>query len=198
MRKSLTVTTGLLTAGVLVMSLAACTGDKAVPETGSTSITSEGEGYPVAPDAPTPAAELINVSGVGTAITFDPAFTDALATLSITPGITGTAELTANVLTLPITDGDLNYYDPNGEYRPLLQGELLHMRSGLTLTTGDTVLNLVDLVIDPTTAMVYGTITVDGEAVGPELSLFRFDETTLATPFSPARRSIFRRRQRSY
>lgn len=175
MRKSFTLITGLLTVGLLAVPLAGCTADKAAPE--PTAIT--GEGYPVAPGAPTPAAELIDVAGVGTAVTFDTAFTDALTTLGVTPGVTGTAELTDGVLTLPITGGDLNYYDPKADYRPYLQGELDHSGSGLTLTVGETVVNVVDLVLDPGTAMVYGTITVNGEPIGPDLSLFRFDESTL-------------------
>ena len=175
MRKFYKVTVGIAAATLLVGGLAAC----------STS-TESGSGSSSSPSAseeadPTPLASIPALDGVDTQVTLDAGFVEALTSLGLTPGVTGTATLDAatGTLAFPITGGNVDYYDPAEDYRPYVQGEIDHDGSGITLTAGDTVVGLSDFKIDPGTSRLTGTVTANGEEVGTDIYIFNLDGSTL-------------------
>ena len=157
MRKLYKTTIGIAAAGLLVGSLAACsTPAEEEPTTDDSSPSAE------APAAdPEPIASIPELDGVDTQVTLDAGFVEALGTLGLTPGVIGGATLSPEgVLAFPITGGNVDYYDPAEDYRPYVQGEIDHEGSGISLTAGDTVVELTDFVIDPGTSELTGTVTV--------------------------------------
>ena len=175
MRKFYKVTVGIAAATLLVGGLAAC----------STS-TDSGSGTSSSPSAseeadPTPLASIPALDGVDTQVTLDAGFVEALTSLGLTPGVTGTATLDAatGTLAFPITGGNVDYYDPAEDYRPYVQGEIDHDGSGITLTAGDTVVGLSDFKIDPGTSRLTGTVTANGAVVGEDVFIFNLDGSTL-------------------
>jgi hypothetical protein len=175
MRKFYKVTVGMAAATLLVGGLAACST--------STESSSSDETSPSASEEadPTPLASIPALDGVDTQVTLDAGFMEALTTLNLTPGVTGTATLDAatGTLAFPITGGNVDYYDPELDYRPYVQGEIDHMGSGITLTGGDIVVGLSDFKIDPGTSRLTGTVTANGEEVGTDVFIFNLDGTTL-------------------
>ncbi|MCJ1716054.1 hypothetical protein MT346_17880, partial [Curtobacterium sp. VKM Ac-2922] len=87
---------------------------------------------------PAPVASVPNVLGGNTSVALDKGFTDALTSLKLTPGVSGTAKLENGAVSFPITAGSVTYWSPDGSYRPYVQGLLNHNGSGLTLKAGDT------------------------------------------------------------
>ena len=169
---------GLATAGFLVVGLAACSTPAETPSSStsaapSASATTEAD--------PTPLASIPTLTGVDTQVTLDSGFTGALTTLGLTPGVIGTATLdgATGTLAFPITGGNVDYYDPEMDYRPYVQGEIDHDGSGISLTAGDTVVKLTDFVIDPGTSRLTGSVQVgDGEVMN-DVYIFNLDGTTL-------------------
>jgi hypothetical protein len=168
-------TSASIAAGVLLIGgLAACSMDSSSTEEEPTSPSAE------APAAdPEPIASIPELSGVDTQVTLDAGFVDAITSLGLTPGVIGTATLTDGVLAFPITGGNVDYYDPEEDYRPYVQGEIDHEGSGISLTAGDTVVELTDFVIDPGTSRLTGTVTVNGEVAGEDVFIFNLDGSTL-------------------
>jgi hypothetical protein len=175
MRKFYKVTVGIAAATLLVGGLAACS-TSTESNTGSSSSSSSS---PSASADPEPVASIPALDGVDTQVTLDQGFVDALGTLGLTPGVTGTATLTDGVLAFPITGGNVDYYDPAQDYRPYVQGEIDHDGSGITLTAGDTVVGLSDFKIDPGTSRLTGTVTANGAEVGKDVYIFNLDGSTL-------------------
>ena len=173
MRKFYKVTVGIAAATLLVGGLAACS-TSTESNTGSSSSSS-----PSASADPEPVASIPALDGVDTQVTLDQGFVDALGTLGLTPGVTGTATLTDGVLAFPITGGNVDYYDPAQDYRPYVQGEIDHDGSGITLTAGDTVVGLSDFKIDPGTSRLTGTVTANGAEVGKDVYIFNLYGSTL-------------------
>jgi len=174
MRKFYKSTIGIAAAALLVGSLAACTTAEAeAPVADDT--TSEEE---VMAD-PEPLASIPALDGVDTQVTLDQGFVDALGSLGLTPGVIGGATLTEGVLAFPITGGNVDYYDPEEDYRPYVQGSVEHDGSGISLTAGETVVELTDFRIDPGTSQLFGTVTANGEEVGQDIFIFTLDGTTL-------------------
>jgi len=179
MRTTTKSITALLSAGLVVAALAGCS------QSGSGSSTESGAGSApssaAASASPTPAAVFTKVTGKTTAITLDAGFVDALKSLKLTPGTIGSATLSdAGVLTFPITGGMITYYDPSTGVRPYVQGELDHDGSGLSLTAGDTKVELKDFVIDPgNDSHVNGDVYVNGKEAAKGADLFRLDGSTL-------------------
>jgi hypothetical protein len=173
MRKFYKVTVGIAAATLLVGGLAACS-TSTESNTGSSSSSS-----PSASADPEPVASIPALDGVDTQVTLDQGFVDALGTLGLNPGVTGTATLTDGVLAFPITGGNVDYYDPAQDYRPYVQGEIDHDGSGITLTAGDTVVGLSDFKIDPGTSRLTGTVTANGAEVGKDVYIFNLDGSTL-------------------
>lgn len=169
-------TIALASAGLLVAGLAGCsasTTDTSAPAETTAPAPSE------APADPQPIASIPALDGVDTSVKLDQGFLDALTSLNLTPGVTGTATLTDGSLHFPITGGNVDYYDPAAKYRPYVQGEIDHDGSGITLTGGDTVVGLSDFKIDPGTSRLTGTVTANGEEVGKDVFIFNLDGSTL-------------------
>ncbi len=158
----------LAAAGVLMGGLAACSSDSSASSTGSSAANSSA-----------PVATLSTLSGKDTQVTLDQGFLDALTSLKLTPGVTGTATLTDGALHFPITGGNVTYYGPASTVRPYVQGEIDHQGSGITLTGGKTVVGLSDFKIDPGMSHLTGTVTANGKLVGNDVYIFNLDGTTL-------------------
>ena len=155
---------GVAAAALLAFPLSACQSSNA-EETGSSS-------------APKPVAVVESISGETTAIKLDKGFTDALASLKLTPGVTGDAKLTDGSLVFPITGGNVTVFEP-GEVSPYVVGQIHHEGSGLSLTAGGTTVELTNLNVDPTISKVYGDVTVNGEVAATSAHLFELDGRTL-------------------
>lgn len=179
MNKIFKLTSGLAIASFLVVGLAACSTPAAAPMPSSKPATS-------APAVPKPLAVIAALSGKDTSVALDKGFVDALTTLGLTPGVTGTATLTDGSLHFPITGGNVKYYDPAAKYRPYVQGEIDHNGSGITLTGGSTVVGLSDFVIDPGTSKLMGTVTANGKEVGKNVYIFNLNGSTLKPLFKDA------------
>jgi len=169
MRTLSKLTVGLAAASLLVVGLAGCSAPAAEPTPSA----------PAAEADPTPLASIPALDGVDTQVTLDSGFLDALTSLGLTPGVTGTATLDGATLSFPITGGNVDYYDPEEDYRPYVQGSIEHDGSGITLTAGDTVVGLSDFRIDPGTSQLFGTVTANGEEVGKDIFIFNLDGSTL-------------------
>ncbi|MDY0892513.1 hypothetical protein SOM13_11215, partial [Frigoribacterium sp. CFBP9030] len=144
-RKKITkVGLGLVASGALVFSLAACSMDS---NSGSTESTTSASASAEPSAEATPVASLPDLSnGVDTQVTVDQSFVDALTSLGLTPAPvgTGTFDGATGTFAFPITGGNVDYYDPSSDVRPYVQGELDHDGSGLSLTAGDTTVELTD------------------------------------------------------
>jgi hypothetical protein len=174
MRTFSKMTIGLTSASLLVLGLAGCS--TPAEDTEPSSAPSASEEAPVDPE---PLASIPALDGVDTQVTLDAGFVEALGTLGLTPGVIGGATLTDGVLAFPITGGNVDYYDPEEDYRPYVQGEIEHEGSGISLTAGETVVELTDFVIDPGTSELTGTVTANGEVVGEDVFIFNLDGSTL-------------------
>ncbi|GAB2987234.1 hypothetical protein [Frigoribacterium salinisoli] len=167
---------GVAAAGALALSLAACS--TGAEDTTDTSSSSSASSEPSA--AATPAASIADLSnGVDTQVTVDQSFVDALGTLGLTPGVVGDATFTDGTFSFPITGGNVDYYGPDSDVRPYVQGEIDHDGSGLSLTAGDTVVELSDFRIDPGESKLYGTVTANGEVAAEDAYLFNLWGGTL-------------------
>ena len=156
-----------LMVGTLAFGVAACGDD----EESSSSSAADTE----------PVAEIAELSGDSTDVTFDAGFVDALTSLKVTPGPVGDAEISKDgVASFPITGGNVTYYDPSSSVRPYVQGILDHEGSGLSLTAaGGPEVELTDFVVDPGTSELTGTVSVDGKEAATDALLFELDGSTL-------------------
>ena len=175
MRKFYKSTIGIAAAALLVGSLAACSTSTEADEPATDAPAQSEE----AMADPEPIASFATLTGVDTQVTLDAGFVEALTTLGLTPGTIGTATLTDGVLAFPITGGNVDYYDPEEDYRPYVQGSIEHDGSGISLTAGDIVVELTDFRIDPGTSQLFGTVTANGEEVGQDIYIFNLDGSTL-------------------
>jgi len=170
---------GIAASGALIFSLAACSSNSGTAtDTSSTSTSASAEPSAEA----TPLASIADLSnGVDTQVTVDASFVEALTSLGLTPGVVGSAtfDSTTGTFAFPITGGNVDYYDPNGDVRPYVQGEIDHDGSGLSLTAGDTVVELTDFRIDPGESKLYGTVTANGQVAAEDAYLFNLWGGTL-------------------
>jgi hypothetical protein len=169
MNKISKVAVSFAASAIMIVGLAACS-----PTTETTD-----PGTPEVEVDPTPIASIPELDGVDTQVTLDQGFVDAITSLGLTPGVLGTATLTDGVLAFPITGGNVDYYDPNEDYRPYVQGSISHDGSGISLSAGDIVVELTDFRIDPGTSQLFGTVTANGEKVGDDIYIFNLDGSTL-------------------
>jgi hypothetical protein len=167
-------TLGVLVAGALAVSLAACS--TPAEETTESSAPASSE---TSNETPDPTAVIDELGGVDTQVTLDQGFLDAITGLGLTPGVLGGATLTDGVLAFPITGGNVEYWDPELDYRPYVQGSIEHDGSGISLTAGDTVVELTDFRIDPGTSELFGTVTANGTEVGQDILIFDLNGSTL-------------------
>ncbi len=127
-----------------------------------------------------PVAEISDLTGDVTEVTLDSGFVQALTDLKVTPGPVGDAEISKDgVASFPITGGNVTYYDPASPVRPFVQGIIDHNGSGLSLSAGDTTVELTDFVIDPGTSELTGTVTANGKEAATDALLFDLDGSTL-------------------
>ena len=172
--RTLTKTTlSLATAGLLIGGLAACstTADATAPAENSSSSSEEA--------TPKAVASIPALSGVDTSVLLDADFAAALTSLGLAPGTVGTATLTDGSLHFPITGGNVDYYDPEEDYRPFVQGSIEHEGSGFSLTAGETVVELTNFTIDPGTSKLFGDVSVNGESAATQVLLFNLYGGTL-------------------
>ena len=167
---------GLAAAAALSVSLAACSSGSSDSSSSSKSSSSSSPAAKV--KAPKPLAAIPALSGKSTAVKLDKGFTDALTSLKLTPGVVGTAKLTAGSLVFPITGGNVTYFKP-GTVSPYVIGQIQHEGSGLSLSAGSTKVELTNLNVDPGASKVYGDVTVNGKLAAPSAYLFKLDGRTL-------------------
>ncbi|HSP76728.1 MAG TPA: hypothetical protein VLO31_11025 [Cryobacterium sp.] len=172
MRSFTRTTLSLATAGLLIAGLAACstTADATAPAENSSSSEDS---------TPTAVASIPALSGVETSVLLDADFAAALTSLGLTPGTVGTATLTDGSLNFPITGGNVDYYDPEEDYRPYVQGSIEHEGSGFSLTAGETMVELTNFTIDPGTSELFGDVSVNGESAATQVLLFNLYGGTL-------------------
>ena len=167
MRTFTKATIGFASAGILIAGLAGCstTGTTSTPAPAASSSSS-------AEADPTPLASIPSLSGVDTAVLLDADFAAALESLGLAAGTVGTATLEEGSLHFPITGGNVDYYDPQEDFRPYVQGSIEHEGSGFSLTAGDTVVELTNFTIDPGTSELFGDVSVNGESAATQALLF--------------------------
>ncbi|MGI8665795.1 MAG: hypothetical protein ACR2N4_07175 [Jatrophihabitans sp.] len=148
---------GIAAIGVVAVSASACSSSK---------------------DSSKPVADIPSLTGQTTAVALDKGFTDALTSLKLTPGVTGTAKLTDGSLIFPITGGNVKYYTP-GKVNPFVQGDIKHDGSGISLTAGSIKVELTNFDIDPGASKLYGDVSVNGTTAATHAYLFYLDGSTL-------------------
>ncbi len=161
------------TAALVSVPLAACSADA---ETSSTS--SESSSASAEQQAPQPVASVDALQGEQTEIVLDEGFVDALGQLGLTPATTGEGELANGTLSFPITGGNVTVFE-KGAVSPYVIGQLQHEGSGLSLSAGDTTVELTNLNVDPGASRVYGDVSVNGETAVTSAYLFSLDGRTL-------------------
>ena len=167
------ISIALLSTGVLAFGVAACGSD----DESSSSTTSSSSSSQKADVKPV--AEIPSLTGETTAVKLDSGFVDALTQLKVTPGPVGDARITdTGSAVFPITGGNVKYFKP-GSVSPYVQGEIDHDGSGLSLTAGDTKVDLENFVVDPGKSQLTGKVSVNGEEAAPSAPLFFLDGSTL-------------------
>ena len=169
MRSFTKATVGFAAAGILIAGLAGCSSEASTTTPAPASSSSSSSS---AEATPTPLASIPSLSGVDTAVLLDADFGAALTSLGLTAGTVGTATLEEGSLHFPITGGNVDYYDPEEDYRPYVQGSIEHEGSGFSLTAGDTVVELTNFTIDPATSELFGDVAVNGESAATQAVLF--------------------------
>lgn len=167
---------GLAAAALLAVPvLSACgTGDEA----GAAEPNDNASASPDEQTTPEPVAQVDGLQGQSTAVVLDAGFVQALEQLKLTPGTVGDAQLADGAVSFPITGGDVTYYEP-GSIDPYVQGEILHDGSGLSLTAGQTTVELTDFRVDPGTSQLFGDVSVNGESAAKDVEVFSLDGRTL-------------------
>ncbi len=127
---------------------------------------------------PKPVAAIPALTGESTAIKLDTGFTDALASLKLTPGVVGDAQLQDGSLIFPITGGNVTVFK-QGEVSPYVVGQVQHENSGLSLSAGGTTVELTNFNVDPGQSVVYGDVAVNGKTAVTSAPLFNLDGRTL-------------------
>ncbi|WP_182525473.1 hypothetical protein [Nocardioides dongkuii] len=169
------VASGIAVAALLAFPLSSCGSDDDSSVSGSSSSSSSSASSSAAPK---PVAVVEALSGQNTAIALDKGFTDALASLKLTPGVEGDAKLTDGSLVFPITGGNVSVFEP-GSVPNYVVGQIQHEGSGLSLSAGDTTVTLTNLNVDPGVSRVYGDVAVNGETAVTSAYLFELDGSTL-------------------
>jgi hypothetical protein len=127
---------------------------------------------------PEPVAQVDKLTGESTSVLLDAGFASALESLKVVPGVVGDATLADGAVSFPITGGNVTYYKP-GSISPYVQGIIEHNGSGLSLTAGDTEVDLTNFEIDPGTSKLFGDVSVNGESAATHAFIFQLDGSTL-------------------
>ncbi|QCW49321.1 hypothetical protein FE634_00825 [Nocardioides dongxiaopingii] len=164
---------GIAGIALLAIPLTACgSEDDTTSSSSSSSSSSESSAKPQA------VAAIDALEGQDTRIALDKGFTDALTALELTPGVVGDAKLEGGSLIFPITGGNVSVFEPD-EVDPYVIGQIQHEGSGLSLTAGDTTVELTNFNVDPGVSRVYGDVTVNGKVAVTSAFLFQLDGRTL-------------------
>lgn len=131
-----------------------------------------------APDRVQAVATIENLTGEMTEVTVDDSFFETLDALGVAPGVLSNAALDGNVLSFPITGGNVSVFEP-GTVPSYVVGQIQHENSGLSLTAGDTTVELRNFNVDPGVSRLYGDVVVNGEVAATSAYLFRLDGRTL-------------------
>ena len=169
MRSFTKAAVGIATAGLLLVGIAGV----------SSTASAAPEAKAASSGIPAPVAAVPALKGGDTGVLLDSGFTDALTSLGLTPGVTGTATLTEGAVHFPITGGSVVYWSPKGTYRPYVQGIIEHDGSGLSLTAGSTVAGLANFTINPGNSLLYGDVSVNGTVAVVQAPLFNLHGGTL-------------------
>lgn len=167
-------TAAVALAGAMTLGLAACGGDDedtaAAPPPVADVPATEAE----------PVAALTDLTGEMTEVILEPSFLEGLTSLKLEPGVVGKAKLDADTGTLsfPISGGSATYYEP-GSRDPYVESSIEHNNSGISLTDGETVVELTNFVVDAGASMLMGDVAADGETVVEDAPLFFLDGTDL-------------------
>lgn len=168
----------LLAAGALAFTAAACGDDEEEPS-GSAGSSSSESSSSSSSEEPKPAAQIDTLTGSSTKVTLDAGFLEALTSLKVKPAPVGDATVSAKgVASFPITGGNVTYYTP-GSVNPYVQGLINHDGSGLSLTAGDTMVELENFDVDPGKSVLTGDVSVNGEEAAADAPLFFLDGRTL-------------------
>ena len=166
-------------AAIAMLGVAACSDDDSSSgASSSTAASAQSSGPASAQVAPEPVAVVPNLTGRTTAVALDKGFTDALTSLMLTPGTVGSATMEGGSVVFPITGGNVTYYTP-GSIEPYVQGIIHHEGSGLSLTSGNTVVELTNFNIDPGTSKLMGDVIANGTIAAPQAVIFDLDGSTL-------------------
>jgi hypothetical protein len=163
---------------VAAVALIAVTGLSAAACGSSDDSSSSSSSSTTKASAPKPVASIDSLKGNTTAVTLDKGFTDALTSLKLTPGVTGTAKLTDGALVFPITGGNVTYFKP-GTVSPYVIGQVQHEGSGFSLSAGSTKVEITNLNVDPGVSRVYGDVSLNGKPVVSSAYIFKLDGRTL-------------------
>lgn len=120
-------------------------------------------------------------NGKNTQITLDDGFLQALEGLGLTPAPTRDATLDGAVIQFPITGGNVSLFEP-GSVPNYVVGQVQHENSGLSLTAGDTTVEIGNFNVDPGVSRVYGDVAVNGQLAATSAYLFRLNGNTLKEP----------------
>ena len=172
--------------GLAALALVAMTGTMAAcgasdsSSTESTSSSSSSSSSSAAAAAPKPVASIDSLTGKNTQVALDQGFVDALTQLKLTPGTTGSAKLVAGggTLQFPISGGNVTVFKP-GTVSPYVIGQVQHEGSGLSLTAGETTVEINNLNVDPGVSRVYGDVVVNGKVAASSAYIFKLDGRTL-------------------
>lgn len=153
-------------AAALTLTLAACGSDN----------TDEAGAEPDA--AVEPLAENATPVGEMTEVTLDEGFLAGLETLGLTPGVLGDSELNGAVLSFPISGGNITAY-PFQSRSPYIEGVVEHDDQGISLTAGDTTVELVNFDLDAGASVLRADVSANGTSVGEDVEIFFLDGSTL-------------------
>ncbi|MDO3394715.1 hypothetical protein [Nocardioides cremeus] len=168
---------GLAATALVALPLTACGTEEDAGDAAAAATTSESSESSEA-GAPEPVAAIESLTGEDTQITLDQGFLDALTQLKLQPGTIGEATLEGAELSFPITGGNVTVFEP-GAVSPYVIGQLQHVSSGLSLSAGDTTVQLENLNVDPGVSRVYGDVLVNGKVAVESAFLFQLDGRTL-------------------
>jgi hypothetical protein len=132
-----------------------------------------------APPEAAPVAAFELLTGQSTTITLDEGFSQAVAEAGVEIGGVGDARVGDGKVRLPITGGEVQYFDPAGEVQPFLQGRIEHAASGVRLTAAGRAVELAGLELDAGTGGLAATASVDGGEPTSLAPLLTLDPGTL-------------------
>lgn len=125
-----------------------------------------------------PVVDVSSIPAGTTYVKLDAGFVKALGQLKLTPAPVGAATIKGGSARFPITSGNVKYFKP-GTKSPYVQGDLMHMGSGLSLSSGSTTVALTDFDIDPGKSVLTGTVRVNGKVAKKDVKLFFLNGSTL-------------------